>query len=186
MPSGVAPTIRMLSGLPDVVLTHVHGRLEGVERAQRRVTPEVPEASAATRSGRRDKRVIETGDARIVREARDCRASFLSLSLPRPSFEDRISPRADVIGRTVGAVCKLPGFRDGRKSRAEKSRVGDGLNRRDTRRGIPREINARARADETRRHRATRIPRCRRYFARFKADGLSQQTASRTKSYQRC
>lgn len=47
--SGVAPTIRMLSGLPDVVLTHVHSRLGEVERAQRRVTPEVPETSAMAR-----------------------------------------------------------------------------------------------------------------------------------------
>lgn len=48
---GVAPTIRMLSGLSDVVLTHVHRSLEGVERAQRRVTPEAPEVSAVARRG---------------------------------------------------------------------------------------------------------------------------------------
>lgn len=50
---GVAPTIRMLSGLSDVVLTHVHRPLEGIERAQRRVTPETPEVSAVARRGTR-------------------------------------------------------------------------------------------------------------------------------------
>lgn len=62
----VVPTIRMLSGLPDVVLTHVQ-RLERVERAQRRVTPEAPEASARGHAGGRDKRDRERerkGEAR--------------------------------------------------------------------------------------------------------------------------
>jgi len=116
----------MLSGLPDVVLTHVQ-RLERVERAQRRVTPEAPEASARGHAGGRDKRDRERerkGEARGSGRTKRKNFAYLFFFSSDTMFH---LPRDDVAASAGQKSQRRP-------RKTERERVGDDLNRRDTRR----------------------------------------------------
>jgi len=124
----------MLSALPDVVLAHVHSRLGGVERAQRRVTPEAPEASAR-----------HEGDAINVIERRE-------------------GDGENLLERDCLLSSSLFPTRRGRELKDERKHVGDGLNKRGTRR-FPRNS---ARLTRTRDETRAQIPRSSPRFARLR------------------
>lgn len=117
------------------------GRLEGVERAQRRVTPEAPEANAAARKGAAIN-VIETEGGEPEQERGKSVAVFLFYFLV-----EHISPRNDGLSLAVvaGGLPRNGNLED------DRERVGDGLNKRDTRRDgfQPRKLTSSSR-DKTR------------------------------------
>lgn len=125
--AGVVPTIRMLSGLPDVVLTHVHGPPgrggacstacdTGNAGSERRGTK--GDANKRDRGGR-------GSESRV--------SSFFSFFFLSSCYlaEDDISPRDSTRLPLDGRAGGLP--RDGNLE-DDRKRVGDGLNKRDTRR----------------------------------------------------